>query len=86
MLQKELGWRTLAKRHSIARMMLVHRCVMGQATTCLCERVRMNNHGTRGNNKLLGKLAVPVLDPQKLNDFLKKSVFGLLSRNLVSTI
>ena len=45
----------------------------------------MNNHGIRGNNKLLGKLAVPVLDPQKLNDFLKKSVFGLLSRNLVST-
>ena len=52
-LREELGWRTLAKRRSIARMMLVHRCVMGQAPASLCERVRMNNHGTRGNNKLL---------------------------------
>ena len=51
--QEELGWRTLVKRRSIARMMLVHRCVMGQAPTSLRERVRMNNHGTRGNNKLL---------------------------------
>ena len=52
-LQTELGWRTLAKRRSIARMMLVQRYVMGQAPTSLCEIVRMNNHVTRGNNKLL---------------------------------
>ena len=37
----------------MARMMLVHRCVMRRAPASLCERVQVNNHGTRGNNKLL---------------------------------
>ena len=52
-LREELGWKTLATRRNMARMMLVHRCVVGQAPAILCERVAINNHVTRGINKLL---------------------------------
>ena len=65
-LWEELGCRTLAKRHSIVRMMLVCKCVMGRTQTSLCKRIRMNNHGTRVNNKLLLKT------PK--TDFFKKSL------------
>ena len=40
-LQEELGWRTLAKRRSMVRMML------DVSPTSLCERVRMVQEGTR---------------------------------------
>ena len=55
-LREELQWLSLEKRREVSRLALVHRCVKGQAPSCLAARLKTNaglgRRMTRGHSKL----------------------------------